>query len=123
MVFSMDYSFLLKLFALALTVCSVHGVDRSKAMGPCVNGNQCPPKLVCVENECYRQSDVSYVMADEAAPSIGSCVNDLCPNGYECVNNQCYKRADGDKMPIGPCINNKCPNGFTCNASDYKCYA
>uniref|UniRef100_A0A915DAM5 CC domain-containing protein n=1 Tax=Ditylenchus dipsaci TaxID=166011 RepID=A0A915DAM5_9BILA len=95
-----------KTLLVVTAACLVTGVDRSRAMGPCVD-EKCPMMR----------------MADEAvAMSIGSCVNNLCPKGYDCVDNNCYKSASAAKMAIGPCINNKCPDGFTCNESDYKCY-
>uniref|UniRef100_A0A915DF50 Uncharacterized protein n=1 Tax=Ditylenchus dipsaci TaxID=166011 RepID=A0A915DF50_9BILA len=50
--------------ACAVTV----GVDRSKAIGPCVD-EKCPFDFVCVEAECYNKSDTELTMmrmADEA---------------------------------------------------------
>ena len=130
--------------AFAVFYVSSAQVDKSKAVGPCIDG-LCPPRHFCAntDNECYPREKRRMASmhshkaqrdaATEGAVSIGSCVNGLCPNGFDCVNNICFKTAkstgpapssaSGGTLSIGPCVNAKCPDGFSCNKAEYKCYA
>ncbi|KAI3418050.1 hypothetical protein GPALN_010639 [Globodera pallida] len=122
---ALPYSILVILATIELC----HGLDKSKAVGPCLKGGQCPPGHFCAgDNECYPKKAAGKKFARRDVPqkdNIGPCVNGLCPKGYECRDDACFKvkAPPGSPKSLGPCVNNKCPDGYSCDQSEYKCFA
>ncbi|KAL3085558.1 hypothetical protein niasHT_037299 [Heterodera trifolii] len=125
-----------------IQICSC--LDKSKAVGPCLNGSRCPAGNFCAaDNQCFPKKDgkkkvvaqrdvvqqgkqkdvVVQQQQGKQKDNIGPCVNGLCPNGYECRDDTCFKvkAPAGAPKSIGPCVNNKCPDGYSCDQAEYKC--
>lgn len=78
------------------------GLDKSKAVGPCLKlGDHCPPGHFCAsDKECYPKKSEQKLKRDAEGQNIGPCVNGLCPEEYTCTDNVCHKSKNVLQRPF-----------------------